>query len=78
MAARTPDQIEADAKLLAKPEHTIVVTPEEARLLVDQSRAARRAQGRLAPDAAYLLRKLKSGKARIHGHVVEVNDAALS
>lgn len=68
---RTVQQIEDAAKSL--PAGGIVtVTVEEAGLLVLQHQTYRVEHGKVAPATAYLMKKLSSGRTKIHGRTVEV------
>ena len=66
-------ELDAAAKAL-NPGEPIVITSEEAGLVVSMTQQARTASGKLAPTRAYLMEKCTSGKARIHGHAIEVRD----
>ena len=71
--ARTIAEIEAAAKAL-KPGEPIVITAEEATALVQQTRKARQDHSNPPPTVAFLMKKCTSGKARIHGHAVKVEN----
>lgn len=78
---RTVDEIALAALSLddpkPKPDAPIVITTAEAKAIVAEHQADRERRGRPAPTDIYLMKKIKSGKARIHGHRIEVNDNAL-
>ncbi len=79
---RTPLELDAAALALTQADKDakkaglspLEITPEEAALLVEQHRMARRSQGKIAPEARYVMKKLRSGKAQIHGHHVVVKE----
>ncbi len=77
--ARTLEEIDAAARALDEPgkphpELPLVLTSEEAALLVGQLRSLRSQRNRKVPDHAEMMKKVGGGKTKIHGHVVEVKD----
>lgn len=73
MPDRSIAEIESAAKAL-KPGEPIVITAEEATVLVQQTSRTRQGYGKLPPTVAFLMKKCTSGKARIHGHSVKVEN----
>lgn len=74
---RTIAEIEAAAEKL-DPGVSIEITPEEADALAHQHRANRGMQGKLPPDPVYVMKKVIKGLVKLHGHRVEVKDAAIT
>lgn len=78
---RTVEEIETVALALKKGSAddgarvaTMVIQIAEAKVLCDRHRANRVALGKIAPDMNYLIKKLKSGKVKIHGVAIRLEE----
>lgn len=68
---RTLEQIESAAKNTPAGEK-LVISHAEVDLLIAWHQRYRVQQGKIAPDKAYLMKKIASGKTRMHGRALEV------
>lgn len=71
--ARTVEEIRKAALVLPK-DGALTVDLEEATLLVKQHQASRASHGKAEPEFRYVMKKLKGGRAQIHGRRVSVKE----